>query len=79
MAEKSDLELLQEILEEQRKQALWHDIQLHYLKCMAIAHPNDTKLPNNIRMQEKVIENHQVILRSIRNMIKELEKNQQEV
>lgn len=47
MAEKSDLELLQEILEEQRKQALWHDIQLHYLKCMAIAHPKDDKIHNN--------------------------------
>lgn len=74
MKEKSELELLYEVLEEQRKNHLANEIKLQYLKVQLIGHPNDEALARVVKQSETMAENDKIILRLIRQRIKELEK-----
>lgn len=74
MVEKSDMELLLEILEESRLNHLKAEIQLEYFKVQSIAF-KDPNIPTMIKNQEKMIENDKIWMRILRSKIKDLQED----
>lgn len=74
-SDKSEIDLLYEILEEQRRGALKREIELQLLKMAVIQNPQDVNLVKTMNVTEKLMASDKMVLRIIRQRIKETEKN----